>query len=136
MINDANHVSLSPISFLARARRAFPARTAVIDGDGSEVSYADLAADCDALAGALRTDGVRPGDRVAVLDLNTRWLLAAHFGVPGAGAALVALNSRLAPADYQNALRAVARGRARPGTASDSTASDSTGTDDGAGAGD
>jgi acyl-CoA synthetase (AMP-forming)/AMP-acid ligase II len=54
MINDANHVPLSPISFLARARRAFPARTAVIDGDGSEVSYADLAADCDALAGALR----------------------------------------------------------------------------------
>ena len=110
MINDANHVPLSPISFLARARRAFPARTAVIDGDGSEVCYADLAADCDALAGALRTDGVRPGDRVAVLDLNTRWLLAAHFGVPGAGAALVALNSRLAPADYQQIL---AHSRAR-----------------------
>ena len=110
MINGANHVPLSPISFLARARRAFPARTAVIDGDGFEVSYADLAADCDALAGALRTEGVRPGDRVAVLDLNTRWLLAAHFGVPGAGAALVALNSRLAQADYQQIL---AHSRAR-----------------------
>lgn len=110
MINGANHVPLSPISFLARARRAFPARTAVVAGDGSEVSYEELAADCDALAGALRADGVRSGDRVAVLDLNTRWLLAAHFGVPGSGAALVALNSRLAPGDYQQIL---AHSRAR-----------------------
>jgi len=110
VINEANHVPLSPVSFLTRARRAFPARTAVVEEDGTEVSYAELAADCDALAGALRADGVGPGDRVAVLDLNTRWLLAAHFGVPGAGAALVALNSRLSPADYEQIL---AHSRAR-----------------------
>ncbi len=95
---------LSPLSFLARARRAFPAKTAVIDTDGAEVSYADLAADCDAIAAALRADGIQPGERVAVLDLNTRWLLAAHFGVPGAGAVLVALNSRLAAQDYRQIL--------------------------------
>ncbi|HEX7164538.1 MAG TPA: AMP-binding protein [Trebonia sp.] len=105
MIGAANHVPLSPISFLARARRAFPAKTAVVDTDGSAVSYQDLAADCDALAGALRASGVQPAERVAVLDLNTRWLLAAHFGVPGAGAVLVALNTRLAPADYQQILK-------------------------------
>jgi fatty-acyl-CoA synthase len=110
VINDANHVPLSPVSFLARARRAFPTRTAVVEGDGSAVSYAELAADCDALAGALRADGVGPGDRVAVLDLNTRWLLASHFGIPGAGAALVALNTRLTPADYEQIL---AHSRAR-----------------------
>ena len=92
----ANHVPLSPLTFLARARRAFPGKTAVVDGDGTEVSYETLGRDCDAMAGALRAGGIRPGDRVAVLDLNTRWLLAAHYGVPGAGAALVALNSRLA----------------------------------------
>src|SRR5260370_23744354 len=88
VINDANHVPLSPVSFLARARRAFPTRTAVVEDDGSAVSYAELAADCDALAGALRADGVGPGDRVAVLDLNTPWLLAAHFRLPGPRAAL------------------------------------------------
>jgi fatty-acyl-CoA synthase len=102
--SQANHVPLSPLTFLARARRAFAGRTAVIDADGTDVSYAELGRDCDALAAALRACGVAPGERVAVLDLNTRWLLAAHFGVPGAGAALVALNTRLAAGEYRDIL--------------------------------
>jgi fatty-acyl-CoA synthase len=109
-MNQANQVPLSPLSFLARARRAFAAKVAVVDADGTEVSYAELGGDGDAMAAALRAYGIRPGDRVAVLDLNTRWLLAAHFGVPGAGAALVALNSRLAAAEYRDIL---AHSRAR-----------------------
>jgi fatty-acyl-CoA synthase len=104
VISPANHVALSPLSFLARARRAFPEKTAVVDVDGTEVTYEDFGRDCDALAGALRADGVQPGDRVAVLDFNTRWLLAAHFGVPGAGGALVALNSRLGADEYRDIL--------------------------------
>ena len=104
MISPANHVPLSPLSFLARARRVFPGKVAVIDGDGTAVSYAEFGRDCDALAGALRADGVRQGDRVAVLDFNSRWLLAAHFGVPGSGAALVALNTRLAAGEYHDIL--------------------------------
>jgi fatty-acyl-CoA synthase len=101
----ANHVPLSPLSFLARARRAFPGKTAVVDGDGRAISYAALGRNCDAMAGALRAHGISPGDRVAILDLNTPWLLAAHYGVPGAGAALVALNSRLSAPEYQEILR-------------------------------
>src|SRR5580658_11101950 len=104
MISTANHVPLSPLTFLARARRAFGDKLAVVDADESAVSYAELGRGCDALAGALRAGGVRPGDRVAVLDLNSRWLLAAHFAVPGAGAALVALNTRLAASEYQDIL--------------------------------
>jgi fatty-acyl-CoA synthase len=104
MISPANHVPLSPLSFLARARRVFPEKIAVVDGDGTPVSYAEFGRDCDALAGALRADGVRAGDRVAVLDFNSRWLLAAHFGVPGSGAALVALNTRLAAGEYHDIL--------------------------------
>jgi fatty-acyl-CoA synthase len=100
MISPANHVPLSPLTFLARARRVFPGKAAVVEADGSLVSYAELGRDCDALAGALRAGGARPGDRVAVLDLNSRWLLTAHFGVPGAGTALVALNTRLAADEY------------------------------------
>ena len=106
----ANHVPLSPLTFLARARRAFPGKIAVVDGDGTEVSYETLGRDGDAMAGALRAGGIRPGDRVAMLDLNSRWLLAAHYGVPGSGAALVALNSRLAAAEYRDIL---AHSRAR-----------------------
>jgi fatty-acyl-CoA synthase len=104
MISAANHVPLTPLSFLARARRAFPDKVAVVDADEVAVSYAELGRDCDALAGALRADGVQPGERVAVLDLNSRWLLAAHFAVPGAGAALVALNTRLAASEYRDIL--------------------------------
>ena len=48
------------------------------------------------LAGGL---GVAPGDRVAVLAPNAHVLLEAHYGVPLAGAVLVALNVRLAPAE-------------------------------------
>jgi fatty-acyl-CoA synthase len=109
-MSEANHVPLSPLSFLARARRAFAANAAAVGADGTEVSYGELGQDCDAMAAALRGGGVAPGERVAVLDLNTRWLLAAHFGVPGAGAALVALNTRLAPGEYRDIL---AHSRAR-----------------------
>jgi fatty-acyl-CoA synthase len=104
VLTDANYVPLSPVSFLRRARRAFGGKVAVVDGDGTEISYESLAADCDALAGALRGGGIRPGERVAVLDLNSRWLLAAHFGIPGAGAVLVAMNTRLSPAEYREIL--------------------------------
>lgn len=104
MTTRANHVPLSPLMFLARARRAFAAKVAVVDADGMQVTYARLGSDCDDMAAALRASGIRPGDRVAVLDHNTRWLLAAHFGVPGAGGALVALNTRLAAAEYRDIL--------------------------------
>jgi fatty-acyl-CoA synthase len=110
MTDVANYVPLSPVSFLARARRAFARKIAAVDIDGAEVSYADLAGAADAMAGALRAGGMRAGDRVAVLDLNSRWMLAAHFGIPGAGAVLVALNSRLASAEY---LTILAHSRAR-----------------------
>jgi fatty-acyl-CoA synthase len=104
VISEANRVPLSPVTFLARARRAFADKIAVVDVDGSEVSYAQLGQDCDAMAGTLRAAGIGRGERVAVLDFNTRWLLAAHFGVPGAGSALVALNSRLAASEYWDIL--------------------------------
>src|SRR5262249_46056686 len=43
--------------------------------------------------------GVQEGGRVAVLAPNTHVLLEAHYGVPFAGAVLVALNTRLTAAD-------------------------------------
>jgi len=104
VISRANHVPLSPLGFLDRARRVFAGKVAVVDPGGTEISYAELGRDCDALAGALRAAGVQPGDRVAILDFNTRWLLAAHYGVPGAGAVLAALNTRLAAAEYLDIL--------------------------------
>jgi fatty-acyl-CoA synthase len=103
-LSAANHVPLTPLSFLKRVRRAFPEKVAVVEHDGSTVSYGEFSQDCDRMAGALRADGLRRGERAAVLDLNSRWLLAAHFAVPGAGAAVVALNTRLAAGEYRDIL--------------------------------
>ena len=48
------------------------------------------------LANALRSAGLRKGDRVATLLFNSSPMLEAHFGVPAAGGILVAINNRLA----------------------------------------
>jgi len=42
----------------------------------------------------LRAAGLRKGDRIAFLALNSEPLLLAHFGVPQAGGVLVAINTR------------------------------------------
>lgn len=89
---------LSPVSFLERAAAVFADRPAVVDGERRD-TYAQLWQRAQRLAGLLAARGVEPGDRVAVLSPNTHLLLEAHYGVPLAGAVLVALNTRLAPAE-------------------------------------
>jgi fatty-acyl-CoA synthase len=90
---------LTPTAFLMRAGRVFADRMAVIDED-ARFTYAEFLDRALRLAGALRGLGVSEGDRVAVLAPNTRVLLEAHYGVPFAGAVLVALNPRLTPLDH------------------------------------
>ncbi|MDQ3384435.1 MAG: long-chain-fatty-acid--CoA ligase [Actinomycetota bacterium] len=90
---------LTPLDLLTRARRLFPDRVGVVDGDVRR-TYTELAGRCDRLAAALRDElGVAPGDRVAWLCGNTSELLEAYFGVLLAGAVLLPLNIRLAPAE-------------------------------------
>ncbi|MDP6271160.1 MAG: AMP-binding protein, partial [Alphaproteobacteria bacterium] len=48
------------------------------------------------LAAALVELGVKPGDRVAMLGLNSDWYLEYFFAVPWAGAVFVPINTRLA----------------------------------------
>jgi fatty-acyl-CoA synthase len=85
---------LTPLLFLERSASVFRERTAVIDGE-RRYTYAELGERARRLASALRGAGVRPGDRVAFLAPNAPPLLEAHFGVPMAGAVLVAINTRL-----------------------------------------
>ncbi len=86
---------LTPIDFLARARRLFPDRVGVIDGERSW-TYAEFATRCDQHARLLRDEiGVMPGDVVAWLCGNTHDLLEAYFGVLLAGGVLLPLNIRL-----------------------------------------
>jgi fatty-acyl-CoA synthase len=89
---------LTPTAFLRRAGRVFADRLAVIDGE-VKFTYGELWSRAQKLAGALRELGVKEGERVAVLCSNSHILLEAHYGVPLSGAALLALNVRLLPAD-------------------------------------
>ncbi|HET8628551.1 MAG TPA: acyl--CoA ligase family protein [Thermomicrobiales bacterium] len=95
---------LTPLSFLQRSAAVYRERVAVIDGE-RRLTYAELGERAARLAGALRAAGVRPGDRVAFLAPNSPALLEAHYGVPLAGAVLVALNTRLAPGEVATILR-------------------------------
>ena len=90
----ANHVPLSPLSFLARAATVYADKPAVIHGDRS-FTYAQLYARCRRLASALRRRRVGRGDTVAVMAPNVPAMLEAHYGVPMAGAVLNPLNYRL-----------------------------------------
>ncbi len=90
----ASFEPLTPLAFLERTVRVFPAKTAVVYGD-RRWTYAEFGQRIGRLAGALLRAGVRPGDRVAMIAPNVPELLEAHFAVPRVGAALVAINTRL-----------------------------------------
>jgi acyl-CoA synthetase (AMP-forming)/AMP-acid ligase II len=86
---------LNPVDFLRRAAYLYPEKIAVVDGE-RRYSYGQLAERSWRLANALRSAGLRKGDRVATLLFNSAPMLEAHFGVPAAGGILVAINNRLA----------------------------------------
>ena len=90
----ANHVPLTPLSFLRRAADVFPNEIAVSYADRRE-TWAEHAATCRRLASALLRAGLRRGDVVGLLMPNTPPMLAAHFAVPMAGGVLNTINTRL-----------------------------------------
>jgi len=86
--------ALTPLAFLERASDVFSEKTAIAYGD-RKISYSEFGAEATRLAHALRACGVRSGDRVAYMVPNIPEMLVANFGVPLAGAVLVAVNTRL-----------------------------------------
>jgi len=92
--NPANHVALSPLSFLARAAEVYPQRAAVIYGE-RRLTWAQTYQRCRRLASALAKRGIGVGDTVAVMAPNVPSIFEAHYGVPMTGAVLNALNTRL-----------------------------------------
>ena len=103
-MDSVSNIPLTPLSFLPRSARIWPAKTAVIYGS-RRLSYAELEAETARVARALRAAGVEPGDRVAYLMPNLPEMLIAHFAVPLAGGVLVAMNTRLVAEEMAYILR-------------------------------
>src|SRR5579859_932866 len=91
-------IPLTPLRFLRYSSREYPARTAVVCGD-QRFTYAQFSDRAARLGGALLALGLKPGNRVAYLSANCHRLLEGYYGVLEAGAVLLPLNIRLAPAE-------------------------------------
>jgi fatty-acyl-CoA synthase len=90
----ANFQPLTPISFLERAAKVYPVRTAIIHG-GTRIRYDAFYAQSRRMAAALRLAGIGKGETVAALLPNIPLMLELHYAVPMLGAVLNTINTRL-----------------------------------------
>jgi len=90
---------LNTTTLIRHAARTFGDQAIVYrtaDGRWQRCTYRDCYARICRTAQALRSLGAAPGDRVGVLDWNTRRYFELYYAVPGLGAVLLQLNLRLA----------------------------------------
>jgi fatty-acyl-CoA synthase len=92
--NPANHVALSPVSFVERTAEIFGDMPAVIHG-ARRYTWAQVRERSARLAAALRALGVGKGDAVSTMLPNTPEMAEAHYAVPALGAVINTLNTRL-----------------------------------------
>jgi fatty-acyl-CoA synthase len=90
----ANHVPLSPLTFIERSASIYPDYPAVVHGEIRR-SWSETWSRCRRLASALEKRGIKPGETVAAMLPNVPAMFEAHFGVPLAGCVLNTLNIRL-----------------------------------------
>jgi fatty-acyl-CoA synthase len=91
---EANHVPLSPLTFLRRTAAVYPDRPSIRYA-GREWKWGETYERCVRLADALRKRGIGPGDTVSVLCPNTPAAAELAFAVPMSGAVLHMINTRL-----------------------------------------
>lgn len=90
---NAEPMNAEPTVGAALRAAATRSTTFLHDGDDA-VTYAGFDALTDRVASGLLARGVRPGDRIGLLGLNTTQWLAAFFGAARIGAVLVPLSVR------------------------------------------
>lgn len=103
MNNSHNLVSLTPLTFLERGGRFYSERSAVVLPD-RVISFGKMLQRTRRMACLLRRLGVKEGDRVGLLSHNSLQAIEAHYAIPATGAAIVALNPWLPPADIAKQL--------------------------------
>ena len=87
---------LSLVSVLEESALRRPDKVAVVEGV-LRATYAELWDAALRRAGALREAGVEPGDRVALLGLNTIDFVTAYYGILARGAVVVPVAPMLVP---------------------------------------
>ena len=90
-------------SILRRAAQVNPTGTATIFGERRQ-SWSQLLDRVSRLAGALQGLGMQPGDRVALLSLNSDRFIEYFFASVWGGGAMMPMNIRWAPAECAYAL--------------------------------
>lgn len=90
---------LNITTLIRHSARSFPEREIVyrIDGKVYRYTYADAYKRIKKLANVLNHLGVKPGERVGVLDWNSHRLFESYFAIPGIGAVLLQMNLRVSP---------------------------------------
>jgi fatty-acyl-CoA synthase len=90
----ANHVPLSPLSFLKRTASIYPERPAVIYGRLRR-TYQELLDRCLRAAAYLKSLGVERGTAVSVMLPNVPEMVELHFAIGAAGGVMHSINTRL-----------------------------------------
>jgi fatty-acyl-CoA synthase len=90
----ANHVALSPVSFVERTAEVFGDLPATVHG-ARRYTWAQVRERSARLAAALRALGIGRGDTVSTLLPNTPEMAEAHYAIPALGAVINTLNTRL-----------------------------------------
>ena len=92
--NKANHVPLTPLTFLKRAKEIYPNYEAIIYEERN-YTWAEVYKRVVKFASALTKIGIKKGDTVSFLAFNTPEIFEAHYSVPMTGAVLNTINIRL-----------------------------------------
>lgn len=83
---------------LRKSVAAHPEKTALIE-DGTRLSYQEIRDQVVRLSHALHTQGIQPGDRIALMFMNQKEFLIGFFAVLRLGAVAVPINIQLPPED-------------------------------------
>ncbi len=92
--NVANHVALSPLSFLHRTADVYGDLTGVVYKDIAR-SWSEVRDRCVRFSSSLVRHGIGLNDTVSVFAFNTPEMFESHFSIPMSGAVLNTINTRL-----------------------------------------
>ena len=91
---EANHIPLTPLSFLERAKDVYPDYEAIVYED-RKYTWNEVYKRAIKFATALDKIGVGKGDTVSFLAFNTPEIFEGHYSVPMTGGVLNTINIRL-----------------------------------------